>query len=240
MTEHAAAIVGLVVMLVSAGCATAPGVQDSFPGNSISSDFLVRFENETGGFGTTERSTGTGFFYGDSGTVVSVAHLFPGYNTDAVVTGTVGGIERTFRILRIDPSLDLCVLQAEEYVSPAFLDPATGYHAGQPVIVTGFPTHIPGYTGAYFTSGIVSATDYIEFSDGDVQYRLISTDAFATIGNSGGPVLDQKGDVIGMVQAVFSPDDDYRGVTLFVPIETVDRVLDVLREEDNYDYLGGK
>jgi len=94
---------------------------------------------------------------------------------------------------------------------------------GQRAIAIGNPF---GQFGRTLTTGVISALGRtLEGQDGRTITGIIQTDAAINRGNSGGPLLDSSGRVIGVNSAIFSPTGANAGVGFAVPVDTVHRIL---------------
>ncbi|MCB0053125.1 MAG: PDZ domain-containing protein, partial [Caldilinea sp.] len=83
-----------------------------------------------------------------------------------------------------------------------------------------------GQFGRTLTTGVISALDRtIEGPDNRTINGIIQTDAAINKGNSGGPLLDSSGRVIGITSAIFSPTGTSAGVGFAVPVDTLKRIL---------------
>jgi serine protease Do len=139
-------------------------------------------------FGTELR--GTGFFITDDGLIATNRHVAEGSASLFVVTST--GARLLGRVIYSDPHLDLALVKVDgsgfQHLSLAEL---TAVHPGATVLAVGYPGGgMPGTV----TKGIVSAVGKIEHHDG----TWIQTDVALNPGNSGGPLLDSEGDVVGI------------------------------------------
>jgi S1-C subfamily serine protease len=210
------------------GCHTTSPFRESAIPLARLEDAIVRFSDTRVGQGGTVIS-GTGFFLDTPQTVVTSAHVLDGYQVGAIVTGEIHGNTAEYRLRALDTDRDLALLQPVDRTQIAFLTEGDELHMGEPILVAGYPAHIPGYSGLYVTSGVLSSATLIEVQKDSRTYRLLSTDAFATMGNSGGPVLNAHGKVVGMVQAIVSRAGPYEGATLFMPI---DQVYDFLADHE--------
>ena len=238
MTTRLTSLLILPIIFL-AGCSTILSTRETPVNTHDLEEMIVRFD--TAHVGTAgEVSSGTGFFFESSMTVVSAAHVFPSHQTGSIVTGETGEGRASFRIVALDRSRDMALLQPENRKSLAYLTSAENWSAGESVLVAGYPTHVPGYSGLYLTGGILSSTRLIEVSSNTSTYHLLPTDAFATVGNSGGPVLNAKRNVIGMVQAVVSRTAPYEGATLFVPVDQIQAFLEEHTETRPFSYLEGE
>lgn len=139
------------------------------------------------------------------------------------------------QVVGIDPPNDIAVLRVENppaWLRPVELGTSANVMVGQRAIVIGNPF---GQFGGTLTTGVVSALDRtIEGRDGRNISGVIQTDAAINQGNSGGPLLDSAGRVIGMNTAIFSPSGINAGIGFAVPVDTIRRVLPDLLEFGRY------
>ena len=142
---------------------------------------------------TDSFSSGTGFFINDKGSIVTNAHVVKGCQTIAVKSRDLGVY--TASVITADAKNDIAVLQLEKFDKKSTY-PALNYRArlGESSYVFGYPlTGVLSDTGN-FTTGSVSSLQGIGNNSALLQ---ISTPIQP--GNSGGPVLDDKGNLIGIV-----------------------------------------
>ena len=166
--------------------------------------------------------SGSGFFWGDEGHIVTNAHVI-----QRAVRADVHMADGRFlpaRLVGTAPQYDLAVLQVELNGSTAE-SVATGNSAdlkvGQSVLAIGNPFGLD-WT---LTTGIISALDReIPLGNGVIE-GLIQTDAAINPGNSGGPLLDSSGKLIGVNTAIFSPSGASSGIGFAVPVDLVKRVV---------------
>jgi S1-C subfamily serine protease/Flp pilus assembly protein TadD len=139
------------------------------------------------------RSTGTGFFISDDGSILPNYHVVRGCSRVAIsragMTPTIGGVVTT------DENNDLALISSNAKVDsiPKF---RIGARIGESIFVYGFPLSGVLASSGNFTSGNITAT--AGMSD---DARMLQISAPIQPGNSGGPVLDQFGNVIGVVVA---------------------------------------
>ncbi len=154
---------------------------------------------------------GTGFFITEEGLIATNRHVAEGSATLFVVTST--GARLLGRVIYSDPHLDLALVKVDGSGFPHLsLVDLAAVHPGATVLAVGYPGGgMPGTV----TKGIVSAVGKIEHHDG----TWIQTDVALNPGNSGGPLLDAKGDVVGIttMKLVETPlsapaDDDSTGI----------------------------
>jgi len=185
-------------------------------------------------------SLGSGFIISADGYVVTNNHLIQG----AGGTGTVDTVtvilsdrrELPARIIGRDPSSDLALLKVEganfPYVS--WGDSARA-RVGDWVLAIGNPYGL----GGTVTAGIISAL-HRGITGAGAYDRYIQTDASINMGNSGGPMFDLNGNVIGVNSALISPTGASVGIGLAIPAELARPVIDSLRrgQRPQRGYLG--
>ena len=161
--------------------------------------------------------TGAGVVVNASGAVLTALHVVDGA-TSVQVQFADGTRARATVASRRDAD-DIAVLSVDrlpQVVVPAVLGGRA--QVGQPVVAVGHPF---GLTRTV-TSGVVSALDRtVRLDDGGTLDGLIQFDAAVNPGNSGGPLLDESGQVIGIVTGLANPSDQafFVGVGFAVPIE---------------------
>lgn len=139
------------------------------------------------------------------------------------------------QLIGADPRNDLALLKVDalpEWITPIEFGASANLQVGQRAIAIGNPF---GQFGGTLTTGVVSAVDRtMESPDGRQMTGIIQTDAAINSGNSGGPLLDSAGRLIGINTAIFSPSGTNAGVGFAVPVETIQRVLPDLLELGRY------
>ncbi len=136
-------------------------------------------------------STGTGFYVSQSGHILTNNHVIEGCRSVTVTTHD-GGVQRA-RIIGSDQVNDLALVQVAEK-PPAVASIRTGARIGEPAFAFGFPLAGVLATSGNFTSGSITATAGLL---DDTRMYQVSTPVQA--GNSGGPLLDQTGNVVGVI-----------------------------------------
>jgi S1-C subfamily serine protease len=186
-----------------------------------------------------QEGAGSGFVLDEQGHVLTNYHVIQRAETIEVALGN----DQIFQaqVVGVDPRNDIAVLRvdapAELLVPVEFADSAE-LEVGQRAIAIGNPF---GQFGRTLTTGVISAVDRtLEGQDGRMMSGVIQTDAAINRGNSGGPLLDSAGRVIGINTAIFSPTGTSVGVGFAVPSNTVLRVLPDLLSLGRYrhPYLG--
>jgi S1-C subfamily serine protease len=180
-----------------------------------------------------EEGAGSGFVLDKDGYIVTNYHVIK----DARQVEVTFLDETTVpaKIIGSDPRNDIALLQVEaspDLLVPVQLGNSSDLVVGQRTIVIGNPF---GQFGGTLTTGVISALNRsIEGQDGRQISGIIQTDAAINSGNSGGPLLDSSGRVIGINTAIFSPSGTNAGVGFSIPVDTLRRVLPDIREYGHY------
>lgn len=178
--------------------------------------------NPGGGY---SESIGTGFILNEDGLIATNYHVVEGGENIRVILYT--GEEVTAKVVNFDQSNDLAVLQLDESVTVpgvVTLGDSDSIRVGESVIAIGNPLS-KDFAGTV-TSGIVSATERSVVVD-NTEYTYIQTDAAINGGNSGGPLINARGEVIGINSAKISTDS-VEGIGFAIPVNTLTNGLDTL------------
>jgi putative serine protease PepD len=190
------------------------------------------------GGGGQSTATGSGWVLDADGHVVTNQHVVGSARTVQVTFHD--GTEASARVVGTDASTDVALLELDRVpkdVRPLETGSADALRIGDPVIAIGSPFGLEGTV----TSGIVSAKDrQLQAPDGFTIDGAIQTDAALNHGNSGGPLLDAEGRVVGMNSQIASQSGGNEGVGYAVPIETIRKVVEQLESggKVEYAYLG--
>jgi S1-C subfamily serine protease len=187
-------------------------------------------------WGTTpEEGSGSGFLWDTNGHIVTNYHVIEGAQQIEVSFGGDASLPAT--VVGTDPANDLAVIRVESIpdgVQPVEVGTSTNLHVGQTAIVIGNPF---GQFERTMTQGIVSALNRtIETDNSTVLRGVIQTDAAINRGNSGGPLLDSSGRLIGVNSAIYSPTGTSAGVGLAIPVDKVVRVVPVLIAQGRFPH----
>ena len=185
-------------------------------------------------------SLGSGFLISPDGYIVTNNHLIAGLTgTGTVDTVTVTLTDRKeypARIVGRDETSDLALLKIDGHNLP-FVQwgDSTRARVGDWVIAIGDPYGV----GSTVTAGIISALHRAITNSGAYD-RYIQTDAAINMGNSGGPMFDLNGNVIGINSALISPTGASVGIGLAIPAEAAKPVIDSLMrgQRPSRGYLG--
>jgi putative serine protease PepD len=172
--------------------------------------------------GGTQQAEGSGFVYDAGGDIVTNEHVVSGATSIKVKLS--GGATYTAKLVGSDPSTDLAVIKVDAPASalkPLALGDSSSVEVGDGVVAIGSPFGLPGTV----TTGIVSALD--RTIQAPNQFSIpgsIQTDAAINHGNSGGPLLDLQGKVIGINAQIESDSGGNDGVGFAIPSNTVKSV----------------
>ena len=195
------------------------------------------FEDMFKEFGTPQErqssALGSGFIIDEKGIVVTNNHVIEG--AEDIVVQVNGDKEFKAKVIGADPLSDIAVLQIEtkEKFTPVKFGDSDKARIGDWVIAIGNPF---GFGGTV-TSGIISARNR---SIGLSRYEdYIQTDASINSGNSGGPLFDMNGDVIGINTAILGRSGNV-GIGFSIPSNSAKIVIDQLIEfgETKRGWLG--
>jgi S1-C subfamily serine protease len=179
---------------------------------------LVYVTTEREGTAGREVGSGAGVIINADGTVLTALHVVSG--ATKITTRFGDGTEATSRITDQQPASDIAVLAVDklpEVVVPAVLGGSV--RVGDAVFAVGHPLGLADSLSA----GVVSALGRsVRLDAGSILKDLIQFDAAANPGNSGGPLLDRGGRVIGIVTGLANPSKQgfFIGIGFAVPIAT--------------------
>lgn len=170
---------------------------------------------------TVPRGVGSGFFISADGYVLTNHHVVDG--ADGILVTLADGRELKAEVIGSDQRTDVALLKVEIKDAPVLTigDPKS-MRKGEWVLAFGSPFGLDSTV----TAGIVSAIgrdtgDYLPF---------IQTDVAVNPGNSGGPLVDLGGKVVGINSQIVSRSGGFMGISLAIPIDEAMRVVEQLRE----------
>jgi S1-C subfamily serine protease len=180
----------------------------------------VRGYVDDGGGELIESATGSGVVIVDQGVILTNLHVVQG--AEKVTVTFFDGLESEASVAGMQPENDLAVIKAKtipDDLAAATLGTTQRLKQGDEVVAVGFPFGI----GPSVSAGVVSGLNR-EFRSPDgnrVLTRLIQFDAAANPGSSGGPLVTMDGEVVGIVTAIFSPNEarTFIGIGFAVTIE---------------------
>jgi serine protease Do len=185
-------------------------------------------------------SLGSGFIISPDGYIVTNNHLIQSANgngtVDSVTVTLTDRKEYSARIIGRDELADLALLKIDATNLPYVQwGDSSRARIGDWVIAIGDPYGV----GSTVTAGIISALHRGIVGSGAYD-RYIQTDAAINMGNSGGPMFDMSGRVIGINSALISPTGTNVGIGLAIPAEAARPVIEALRrgQKPERGYLG--
>jgi len=205
---------------------------------------------------------GTGFVFGDKGHIITAYHLLSGAMNVDIISSEGERYPATLK--GADPFSDVAILELnstaaiQNTVTPAAtkqsqlstindtlrtvsVGNSSALHVGDPVVTIGYNF---GSTGPSMTGGLVSKTDYVlAFPAGGFSIpNIIQSDVTVNPGNSGGPLIDTTGKVIGMIYGRLNPVGvplgQFPGMTAVIPSNIVNRVASSIVENGYYLHPG--
>lgn len=186
------------------------------------------------------QSLGSGFIISADGYIVTNNHVISPNRQSEVESITVtmpDGTEYPAKLIGRDAASDLAVLKIARERPFPFVEFGDSSQArvGDWVIAIGNPFAL----GGTVTSGIISAV-YRNVGTGTAYDRYIQTDASINRGNSGGPLFDLRGNVIGINNAIFSPTGGSVGIGFAIPAEIAAPIVEKLSQGQAIErgYLG--
>lgn len=180
-----------------------------------------------------QRGAGSGFVVDSQGLIVTNAHVVEG--ADKVTVRLKDGRSFSAQVKGLDRATDIAVLSVEAEDLPALRFGASeALQVGEPVVAIGNPFGL----GQTVTTGIVSALGR-DIKAGPFD-DFIQTDAAINRGNSGGPLLNEAGEVIGINTAIYSPSGGSVGLGFAVPSTLAAQVVADLIDDGEVErgYLG--
>lgn len=192
--------------------------------------------------GGGDAGLGSGFVLNERGEIATNAHVVTQgegrsiRKAKEVYVAFADGNQVPARIVGYDANADVALLRIEPAgltLRPLRLGTARDLRVGSPVAAIGSPFGEP----QSLSTGVVSATDRsIRSLTGFEIVGAIQTDAAVNRGNSGGPLVNAKGDVLGINSQIQTTSGGGEGVGYAVPADTVRRTLDALRKDGKIDY----
>ena len=195
---------------------------------------VVLVYSEVAQYGQMGYSTGSGFVLTKDGHVVTNAHVVEGGTNFLVVTSD--NVQHEATLVGTDASNDLAVLKIEaENLKPVKLGSSDELIVGDQVAAIGNPL---GELTSTLTVGYVSAKERYVTTEGSTSINMMQTDCAINSGNSGGPLFNMKGEVVGITTAKYSGTSgsgaSIEGIGFAIPIDDVVGLIDDIVE---YGYV---
>ncbi|HEY0683998.1 MAG TPA: DegQ family serine endoprotease [Steroidobacter sp.] len=217
LVEHyGAAVVNVAVVGKAQPVADIPGMSPNDPFY----EFFRRFGQPMprGGQQMPQpRGEGSGFIVTSDGYILTNAHVVE--NAEEVTVKTTDRREYTAKVIGSDPATDVAVLKIDGKNLPTVkIGDASKLRPGEWVIAIGSPF---GFENSV-TAGIVSATS--RSMPGSNYAPFIQTDVAVNPGNSGGPLFNLDGEVVGINSQIYSRSGGYMGLSFAIPIDVASNV----------------
>ncbi|KAG1179179.1 hypothetical protein G6F35_016250 [Rhizopus arrhizus] len=168
------------------------------------------------------RGEGSGFIISDDGIILTNAHVVQ--DAREVTVKLTDRREYNAKVLGADPQTEVSVLKIDANELPGVIGgDVHQLHVGEWVLAIGSPYGLENTA----TAGIVSAKGRSLPDDTSVPF--IQTDVAVNPGNSGGPLINLDGEVVGINSQIISRSGGFMGISLAIPIDEAMRVVDQLR-----------
>lgn len=176
---------------------------------------------------------GSGFFYHPN-RVITNYHVVEGMSNLKVTLNN--GQSYPAQAYAVDRGIDIAILNVEGVQAPAVLQlsDSASFDPGEPVLALGSPYGEVTLVSSGIISGVGSFAFYEQFGDPEVGseiYSILYTDAHIEPGYSGGPLLNQSGQVIGVIDAVLGGLAGVAGIGIAIPAA---QVLESTRDLERY------
>ena len=173
-----------------------------------------------------ERSVGSGVLISDAGLILTNLHVVSG--SKKIMVTFFDGFEVEAEVVGLRPENDLAIIKAKKLpddIEPATLGGSGNLRPGDEVVAVGFPFGM----GPSVSGGVVSGLNR-EFRSPEGERSLtglIQFDAAANPGNSGGPLVNMAGEVVGIVTAIYNPSGSrtFIGIGFAVTMEAAGGAL---------------
>jgi serine protease Do len=174
------------------------------------------------GDGIPERGAGSGFIVSDDGYILTNAHVV--MDADDVTVRLSDRREFPAKVIGADERSDVAVIKIDaQHLPTVRIGDPRQLRPGEWVLAIGSPFGLENSA----TAGIVSATSRAVGGEGSY-VPFIQTDVAVNPGNSGGPLFNMRGEVVGMNSMIFSRTGGYMGLSFAVPIDVANDVREQL------------
>jgi serine protease Do len=196
-----------------------PGMDPNDPMYQFFKRFQGQFGRSPGQHEAPMRGEGSGFIVSPDGLILTNAHVVQ--NAKDVTVKLTDRREFQAKVLGTDPKTDIAVIKIDAKNLPVVsLGSVRDLQVGQWVLAIGSPF---GFENTV-TAGVVSAKGRSLPDEGFVPY--IQTDAAVNPGNSGGPLFNARGEVVGINSQIYSRSGGYQGLSFAIPIDLAVKVKD--------------
>lgn len=209
-----AAVIPSVVSVVTQRRVQVPQMMDPF-------EFLFRQRQQRRPAEQVQSGLGSGVIVSREGHILTNHHVIQGM--DKIMVQLTDGRAEPATLIGSDEQTDIAVLKIDApNLEPLPLGDSDEVRVGQMVFAVGNPFGL----SETVTTGIVSAKGRRAFADSGVEF--FQTDAAVNQGNSGGPLLNLRGEIVGINTAIYSETGGWLGISFAVPSNVARRALDSL------------
>ncbi len=205
----------------------------------ITTDAVRQYNTVFGPQTKNIQSMGSGFIINSNGYIITNAHVIGDGQYEKITVSLIDGSTEVGEVLWYDTTLDLAIVKINKTGLPTVeLGNSDELKIGEPAVAIGNPMTLD--LERTVTQGIISGLNRsIAFDDGTVIEPLIQTDASINAGNSGGPLFNAKGQVIGINTAKMSTAE---GLGFSIPINTAKPIIDQIIKDGKLSevYVGIK
>jgi len=169
-------------------------------------------------------SLGSGALVSSEGRILTAAHVVD--KATEIEVEFADGTKTTGHVVWVEPLIDLAMIQAVKVPSsakPLTLAEANNYQIGEQVVVIGAPFGISHSLSVGYLSGI---RDGSPIPGRTMVPRLLQTDAAINQGNSGGPMFNLDGEIVGIVSHILSKTGGSNGLGFVISVDTVRNIID--------------
>lgn len=172
---------------------------------------------------STENSLGSGAVISKNGRILTAAHVVDRATNIEVIFAD--GSTTSGHLVWINAILDLAMIQAAELpsnIKPLPLAKSSNYEVGEQVIAIGAPYGVSHSLSVGYLSGI---RDREAIPGSNIIPRFIQTDAAINQGNSGGPMFNNEGEIIGIVSHILSQTGDSNGLGFAISVDSIHELI---------------
>ncbi len=179
------------------------------------------------------QTAGSGFIISDDGYIVSNDHVVG--RAERISVTMTDGTKHDAELIGTDPVTDVALIKidVDDDLPYLVLGNSDDVIVGEWSIAFGNPFGLFSASAKpTVTVGVISATSiYLEGSEGRVYRNMVQTDAAINHGNSGGPLVNGEGKVIGINTVIYTPNEGNIGLGFAVPINRARMIIEQLRDE---------
>ena len=182
-----------------------------------------KVDEQSAGTLVSSPSLGSGVLVDDQGHIMTAAHVV--HTADRVRVAFVGDVRADAKVLSSDPIQDVALLKVEnipDNVKPVNLGDSDKTRVGEQVFIVGAPYGLDyslsvGYISSRHKDGVKS--------NPNIKTEIFQTDAAINTGNSGGPMFNMRGEVVGIVSSIFTKSGGFEGLGFVVTANAASEVL---------------